>query len=709
MKHTILKLIKKHDLTHAITLAWCFCFSVLSFIICYQVIPNDIDYKTSNEVAYAISNITGTIVAIVFSMILSISTNIANSYSTKYLRYVLRNVVYIISILCAVLLMLFCLIPNQIDTFDYTCLSIAGFVLFLSLFIFSLIETMKMMHISESILKPESKNIQKWLEKAINDTEKQQILSNGLKRASSVPEDIEQELEGKTLPIRDIIIGSITNNNLKETVDAIGIFTDIALAYLRNRKNFYGDQDKFIYFVYTEFQNIATTSLKTGYLHLRVHPFLIESQLKISEEALNVNVNLSESNGNNHLLSFPVLQIRQLCLENRTYSNSSAPSLACEALERIGLSSIEKGFIGEASSIVTSLSQISCASLKLGSDMFFLSYRANIAIMRILSKAVINRESLLNKRFSETSIMTMIVPSIEIIMEHYINETKKSEAIPSPLEPIVCELADIPKHITTLDVIVGQLIYAQNNPMLINYGLQMILNSIYYRVFFTAFNNLDVKQKQLSDSLIDTLYRSQLVVISLFNDKLRNGIADSPTENNHKELNLKTARDIISGGLNILWRFFMKQKAFEGNNNHVLDALFSLVIICLSPDTVDKPLLDTVESFVKKTYQIYGRDYHNPNEPYYKYCRMLNLAIKKFRKNEDDFLKNIPEYKSEEDTGYFEYSGFTEHCDANYPQSDFIDMPCCGEGVTTKQWVLLGSYPIKNSYFDELNKTIWES
>ena len=426
-----------------------------------------------DSILATISGTVGTIMAIEFSLLLLVVERISSKYSPKFLHYILRDKVFIITISYSIIVILFCLLPFQSHGIDKSQIALSAFSVSLMLFVASLIETIHLMNLKESILGPEVKTIKRWIKKELHKIETAQLNVTHDGKAFFVPDQFEIELEEKMLPIRDIIVRSISDNNIQEATDGINAFSEVVLAYLYYRKNFLTDNDKFMFFVYSEYQNIASNALKTGYLHLRIHPILINSLGHISEEALKIKVTQFNFVGTNRLITFPVKEIQDLCIQNLKYQNSSAPSIACRTLERIGIVALKEGYIDESASIVKNLSNISNVALAVSPpDLYFLSQQSNISMMKIIITLVQDRDLFLGKQNSDYAIKSAIDFAIGNTISKLAQKKDIQFNLIDPLSPFMCELykmkADDCKY--NLANLVSSLLFSTNQPYHMNGG-----------------------------------------------------------------------------------------------------------------------------------------------------------------------------------------------------------------------------------------------
>lgn len=658
-----------------------------------------------DSILATISGTVGTIMAIEFSLLLLVVERISSKYSPKFLHYILRDKVFIITISYSIIVILFCLLPFQSHGIDKSQIALSAFSVSLMLFVASLIETIHLMNLKESILGPEVKTIKRWIKKELHKIETAQLNVTHDGKAFFVPDQFEIELEEKMLPIRDIIVRSISDNNIQEATDGINAFSEVVLAYLYYRKNFLTDNDKFMFFVYSEYQNIASNALKTGYLHLRIHPILINSLGHISEEALKIKVTQFNFVGTNRLITFPVKEIQNLCIQNLKYQNSSAPSIACRTLERIGIVALKEGYIDESASIVKNLSNISNVALAVSPpDLYFLSQQSNISMMKIIITLVQDRDLFLGKQNSDYAIKSAIDFAIGNTISKLAQKKDIQFNLIDPLSPFMCELykmkADDCKY--NLANLVSSLLFSTNQPYHMNEGLEYIGIDIYSRIYGSIITKIGDTDNLRSAKLLDTLYVSQLALLSVFNKKLRFALLGKEVSNNPK-LDKKKTIEVFNTGLGILWTYFNSYDRRKYDNDHALDVIFSLMTISLADSNTDAELSKCAKMRLCEMYQEYCSKDFTPQDTFFKYCRMINRFVKNATKERKNILTNIPKY--EEDI-YAIYS--SRLGDRSLPFGDHFEDIFFERNSDGQQWKILGTHTIPNEYFDNLNKNIWK-
>lgn len=697
----------------ATNLFFCLLVSIVSLLFWYCVIPHDLcaNFKENpcidiiKDTKLAMAGIVGTVLAIIFSMILLVIERISSKYSTKFLTHILRNPILIITIVYSSILVIAYIFPIQDDDHrSYLCMMLAAFTLFFTLFIVSLKETIRLMNPMYSILGPEVEQTKKWIKKVLALTESAQSSANPNGRPYVVPNEIEQNIEERLLPIRDIIIRSIADNNLEEATGSICAFTLIILYYLDSRRNFYADSDKLLFFVYSEFQNISSSALKTGYLHYRLHPLLICELSKIAKKALSVKVNYWEQTSSNNLLAFPIQGIEILCLQNLSYSNSSAPSIACVELENLALLSINKGYVQETLSILEKLSKISLTTLKLSINWYFLSHSANTSIMKTTIHMAKKRLKLTSKQNSDY-IMKMAVESVIVkITDRILEKEDINQSLFNPLNPIMCELYEFRMNNNqfNLAILTENLLYAANDPCLINDGLSIIQYDIYSRIFYPYANKLDDEPYPQTRKFIDTLYLCQLCVLSLFNPKLRKSLYKEAPDKITDGLDKRGALDCFDAGMDILWRYFIRQERRCYIHNRALDALFSLVIICMIDNNTDCNLAKRAKNKISSQYQEYRKTQYSGQETFFKYCRALNMFMKNTKNAKTNILTKVPKYKPDS-TPVLAY----EWSDNSLPKNNHTETRFFAKDREIKQWEILGAHTMRNEYLNSLSRAIW--
>lgn len=680
-----------------------FLVPLIVYLVYGRLVGSDIEVY-EDSIPTTISGVIGTIMAIEFSMLLLVVERISSKYSPKFLHYILRDKVFFITVFCSIFTILFCLLPLQLHGINRSQVVLSAFSVSLMLFVSSLIETVHLMNLKESILNPEVKTIKKWIKKELCKVETAQLSNDYNSKACFIPDQFELELEEKMLPIRDIIVRSISDNNIQEATDGISAFSEVVLAYLYYRKNFLTDNDKFMFFIYSEYQNIASSALKTGYLHLRIHPILINSLGRISEEALKIKVTQFNYIGTNHLIEFPVKEIQNLCVQNLKYQNSSAPSIACRTLERIGVIALKEGYITESASIVKNLSNISNIALAISPpELYFLSQQSNISMMKIVIGITQNRDLLSGKQNSDYAIKSIIDFAISDTISKITQKKDIQFCFIDPLAPFMCELygvkADVSKY--NLANLVSNLLFSTDQPYHMNEGLEYIRTDIYSQIYRPMITKIGDTDGLRSTKFLDTLYLSQLALLSIFNKRLCCVLLGKEASNNLKPDKEKVI-ETFNIGLNILWKYFNGHGRQKYDHDYALDVIFSLMTISLADSNTDPDFSKNVKVKLCNIYQEYCSKDFTPQDTFFKYCRMINQFVKNATKERENILTNIPKYEEDSSSIYYSRLGdrslpFEEHSEALFFERN--------DG--NKQWKILGTYAIPNKYFDNLNDSVW--
>ena len=676
----------------------------IMFLVYGRLVGPDIEVH-EDSILTTISGTVGTVMAIEFSLLLLVVERISSKYSPKFLHYILRDKVFIITVSYSIFVILFCLLPFQLYGINKSQIALSAFSVSLMLFITSLIETVHLMNLKESILNPEVKTTKKWIKKELRKIETAQLTTAHSGKAFSVPDQFEAELEEKMLPIRDIIVRSISDNNIQEATDGVNAFSEVVLAYLYYRKNFLTDNDKFMFFVYSEYQNIASNALKTGYLHLRIHPILVNSLGHISEAALKIKVAQFNFVGTNRLIAFPVKEIQNLCIQNLKYQNSSAPSIACRALERIGIVALKEGYIDESASIAKNLSNISNLALAVGPpDLYFLSQQSNISMMKIIITLVQNRDLFSGKQNSDYAIKSTIDFAISNTISKLAQKKDIQFSFIDPLSPFMCELYKMKEDDCKYNLanLVSSLLFSTDQPYYMNGGLEYIGIDIYSRIYEPMITKIGDTDNLRSTKYLDTLYVSQLVLLSVFNKKLRFALLGKEASNS-SNLDKKKVIEVFNIGLGILWTYFNSYDRRKYDNDHALDVIFSLMTISLADSNTDAELSKYAKMRLCEMYQEYCSKDFTPQDTFFKYCRMINRFVKNATKERKNILTNIPKY--EEDI-YAIYS--SRLGDRSLPFGDHSEAIFFERNSDDQQWKILGTHTIPNEYFDNLNKNIWK-
>lgn len=682
----------------------CLIIPIITFTCCDFFVSPYVDHETISNITPTIASIVATMVAIIFSVTLLVMERVASKYSPRFLRHVLHNGIFIIAVSYSAALILFCLFTTNTSHYYTFRIILTAFSFFICLFVITIKEAAALLNPYESILRPEEKRITKWLqitiaktEKAINESVKMLPKQNTAIINSlpmPVPGNIEEELERRLLPIRDIIIRAINDNNLQEARDGIEVFTNIAFSYLRARHGFTQNSDALFSFIHTEYQNIAAVANSTKHMHLRIHPIIIESLGNISMEALKIPVK-NYGVSSNDLIIFPTMDICSLCLQNLKNEDSHAPAIAISTITKIGFAALEEGYIDTSISMVEELFKISNLILNYKQlNLCFLSHRANMRALQLTCSIISGNE--LKSEVSYYSIRPKIFRNMQYTIMNCISKWRTEFSFDDPLSPFLSNFYELQSNNKiSLASIVASMVFVQNSYKSLDLRLDLINSDIYSVVFTPTLNTIKDTDQIRLEKVVDTLYVSQLVLLSLFDANLRQSVLGSTYKNINIEVNTEKALSVFRHGISILWERFLRSNNKTESNNHILDAIFSILLICTLSDSMDAEVAKVAKSTARQLLDEYSKISNSSQDIFFKYCRAFNT----FSGEQRAVLQRIPKYNNIKQG--FNYYG---RGDYSLPFDDMYDA-MIPESI--EQWHLLGSFSLNNNFLERLNKKMW--
>ncbi len=664
---------------------------VIIFFISFFAVANlELNEENRRNILSSIIGLVGTIVPVTAAFVIFYIQKITSEYSPKFLVYIKRDPAYILLAILTTMLIVASIIFMALGSFplDFQII-FALLIVFVFSLISSIIETIRITSPKNGILIPEKYRITRLVDRIFDKyeqkTENKKLIDTGAK-LFTVPLELNDTelLQNELVPIRDIVAKAIEKNSLQEASDGLYTITDIAVHYLGRRKQYSNNNDAFIHFIYTEFGIIQQLSISSvAQFHLRLHPILIECWEKISMAASEVRVGLPEYTSSNSLLCFPTKAIQELIVSNFPYFNSSTPMFGCAVLEKIAYKLIDEGYPWQAQEICDSLSFVSQLGVKVP-GYYFISRRANQAIVNISFKALVSRERLLGREHLYYSIQEMFRKSLSDSLVKSV-ESENFPDLYSPSGAVLCRLYDFRQSITTPHIIAAILNY-QEKPDVYNSveTLKIFNRHIFYPV---ATKLAGPNNTILTRQYIDTIYLCSLIILSTINKEINLRILPIVNE---RKLDLKNAVvvEIILNYINDLWILFKKGNRDSYSSNEVLDAIFSILIICFY--TKDKVIHDFAVSEVEKLINSYKKDKYSSDDTFFLYCRM-------FKKISRADLE-IPEYVEKNAECADQCPGadkkYPIDCDAAICNSDF-------------QWKLLGTEELGVQWLKTLNEKIW--
>lgn len=645
--HKYIFIFKKYILPEIV---WQFKFTcfIIFIIIIFFFTKLGLNENLTNDYRELFSTLTstiGTIVAIFFSLILIPLSRIADKFSPKFLKYLRRDSFLITAFLYSIATLVYSVVFLFKGSSYW--IAITEIILFVTLVIFLgylLMHIIWLLDVNNSILFPAHKEIVEKFKKLIPKYKKEcdkqfsQALNKNYKSSYQmsdicylkVDERVTNGIQEELLPIREVAIKSIKDQDLEQAQNSIQTMMSVMVNYLFARKKYYSDDDPLMYFLYTEYKLISKSS--NNELKLRLHQFIVECWRLIGIQAAVVEIKKLQRIGGrnlNGLVLYPVQGLKELCLLHFNEMDSYVPGKACSALADIGIQLMNEGYDHQAAIIVEELEKISI--LAKAGNIDIISGSANLAIMRIYAAGVSSRN--LGSRDDLNYPYRLINKSIEKILKiSLINKPGVSSNM--FLSPFLGILIDPFSGINISRISE----YGIFSPDLDKFAIEMNLANIKanVKVIGEVLSSLALyKEHYVSDQALENLYRILLNLLSYVNGVMAKDhiLFYKHTPIIDDELR-EQCEDVIIDALSILIQL-AKSKAdkYLFENNH-LNILFSFYLILLyenkirSNDKLGELFNEINEIFVTFLNEYKSLVDSNSNDDVYKYYRLLVVLLK---------------------------------------------------------------------------------
>lgn len=646
---------------------WQFRFAclVLFFGIIYLLTARGLEVKLTNnyqELFGILTSTTGTMVAIFFSLILLPLSQIANKYSPKFLKYLRKDRPLILIFLYSIGTIVYYLAFLFKGASYWIAFSAVLLFIFLIILLgFLVLHIIWLLDVMNSILAPLHKEIvgkfTKQIPKSRGEHEKKikNNLGGGYKSAFTssdlsylkVDEKIINAIQENLLPIREVAIKSIKDQDLEQAKNSILTMMSVVVNYLFMRKEYYSDDDPLMYFLYTEYKLICQAS--NNELKLRLHEFIVECWRKVGLNAAVVKIKkLKRISGTNlnGLVLHPVQGLKELCLLHFNEMDSYVPGKACSALADIGVQLINEGYDYQAAIIVGELEKISILAKVKNIDL--ISGHANQAIMKIYTAGVSLRN--LGSEDESNYPYRLINKSIENILDVSL-QNKPGVSSDMFLSPFLGTLLD-PFYGINLSRISE---YGIFSPNLNKFSIEMNLANIKANIKAIG-KCLKVltshKEQYVSGQALENIYRILLNLLSYINVAMAKDhilfYKDHPIIDDELK---EQCEEIIIEAINILIELAVsKADKYLFQNDH-LNILFSFYLILLYENKI-RPNNELAELFdetsdllvdLLNNYKLLPDSDSNDNV--YKFYRLLVVLLEENRFTELARKFDIPEFE----------------------------------------------------------------
>lgn len=648
------------------------CFVVFGLIVFFFTKKGLAENLTDgyDELFSTLTSTIGTIVAIFFSLILIPLGRIADKFSPKFLKYLRKDSVLIFTFTYSIVVLVYSAIFLFWGSSYWIAVSemilFGGLILILG---YLLLHIIWLLDAKNSILKPAHKEIVEKFKKTIPkyknecDKKSKQALGNDFKSGYllgdlcylKVDERVTNDIQEGLLPIREVAIKSIKDQDLEQAQNSIQTMMSVMVNYLFARKEYYSDDDPLMYFLYSEYKLISQTS--NNELKLRLHQFIVECWRMIGMQAAVVKIKKLERIGGtnlNNLVLYPVQGLKELCLLHFDEMDSYVPGKACLALADIGIQLMGEGYDHQAALIVEELEKISILAKAKNIDI--ISGHANRAIMKIYAAGVSLRY--LGGKDEFNYPYRLINESVDRILDFSL-KIKPGVSSNMFLSPFFGALLDPFGGINISRISE----YGIFSPDLDKLAVEMNLASVdaNVKVIEKSLNALAVHEEHyVSDQVLDNLHHILLNLLSYINAPMaRDHILfykDHPVID--EELR-EQCEGIIIEALNVLIGLAKSEAnkyLFESNH---LNILFSFYLILLYENKI-RQNEELTELFNETTELLIGllSEYKllpdsSSNDKIYKYYRLLVVIFR-----ENGFVELAEKF----DVPKFEYrsgGGFT--------------------------------------------------
>jgi hypothetical protein len=481
----------------------------------------------------------------------------------------------------------------------------------------------------------------------------------------SVDERATNEIQESLLPIREVAIKSIKDQDLEQAKNSIQSMMSVIVIYLFTRKQYYSDDDPLMYFLYTEYKLISQAS--NNELKLRLHQFIVKCWRLVGIQASIVDVKRLKRIGENlnSLVLYPVKGLKELCISHFGEMDSYVPGNACEALGDIGAQLMNEGYDHQAAIIVQELENISI--LARGIKLNNVSGSANYAIMRIYAAGVSLRN--IGSKDEHNLPYRLINKSIENILQVSLKD-KLTTFDNMVLSPFIGSMIDPFRGINLSRISE----YGIFSPNLNKFALEMNFANVgaNIKVLKESLKAIaSQKDWYFSDQALENIYRILLNLLSYINEKMAKDhilyYKDHPFIDDELQ---GQCEEIIIDGVKILIELAIsKADEYLFEDDH-LNILFSFYLIILYEYKIssNEKLKDLFEEIHKLLTDLLNEYKELPNsdnnDKVYKYYRLLTALLKENNYSElaDDF--SVPEFK-------YRSGGLSLSHESQYPETIF--------------------------------------
>ncbi len=466
-----------------------------------------------------------TAISILFSMMLVVFSQLAQNtspalmqktFNDKAFRYVgLYIFLYILYVLGFLLL-------GKSNIYIH-CILIAMFLILLVLLYLSVRHAIWLFNPRNSIFEPIEESLKRYVTEEISLSSKRaarSILLEGT-REFQLTKKIAQHMHKELLPVRNIALRSIKNLQIEETIHALDTLRRISVHYLKQRKSWSISQDEVMIFLSGELELLLKTS--SNELKVDLHPELAKMWGEIGIQATRVNMHKSISVSYNHLLYFPSKALELICVINLKEEYSQAPCQAIHSFAAIGRELILERYDYQAAEIAGSLATVALVADKAPSQ-YYVIHDANCAMLDILCSGLARRDTL-RKEPSDQAFSRMI-DAITLTLENRLKQ-KRDSFQDGAIAPFIGRLND-PRLRTNLSTAIDCALFRSNlDELSLDYNIKTV-KRIYEKVYMPTYAKEGKQYGNLQDDILDTMYRSQLLLLSVFAPSVAKNIVLNP-------------------------------------------------------------------------------------------------------------------------------------------------------------------------------------
>ena len=637
-----------------------------------------------------------TAIAILFSMMLVVFSQLAKHTSPVSLKNIARDQSFSYTSIYAVACILYnaiFLLLGQSNAYitSFSIFMLLGLLLILGL---SVKHAMWLFDPKNSILDPTEKLVAKKIASHISQSWQQHTKSGRSARIYwfKPSAQIVKLIEAELLPVRDMALRSTKQLRLEEASNAIHSIKAAIVNYLKQRKEFFSDDDEVMIFIYGELRLLLKVS--SNELKVNLHLEIAKTWEEIGTQAAQVQIHkLGRTTSFNNLATFPVKALEEICIINLEEDHSYASYQAVRALASISRKLIYERYDQQAAEITESLAKLAIKADKV-SYQYAVSQTANRAMLDILclglAKRNICRKDYHNSTFK--GILRSILISLQDRLEQERNTSKDSVIL-----PLIGKLYDPISH-TNLSRAIDYAFYQKGlNAYSLEYNIKTA-DSIYRSVYMPAYSLVGVKHNNLQDDLIDTVYRSQLLLLSTFSSRIRSNIVlNKAGELKLSEKDLATIKSMFIDLNSHILETFVHGKHYQYVNDLSLDLVFSLFFIMLlvEDELEGFQLGEDMYNLIKNTLTQYTKDSESGNETLFRYCRLANIYLKR--------ADRVSKYQE------FEIPAYTHTSSDSYGLGSSPELPQAFMSIGN-QWYTLRTFALqrqkKRDIFQEVDVLI---